>query len=362
VNVIVVIGGDDYYKNEAEEEQSVISRWAKRKIAYSQFSEEFMDGRKSFVFSWNKNHRVIHEEALLHYFDPSKKGQKFEYQPPQGPSSQTPRSASSTKLEIEDVEEGSAQQLSSMVSRVEISNEMGNRAGARPKEFNASRSPKGQSQIDPLQRNPLDREPGHGLNTKTKKQPATQATTAMKSRDPPARSITGEPVLLRSLLFNGIISYQLADLQLWDPTFTVPDHINQDLFQRYHDTPVTGVTIVQGIDGTLRWSVDPKLIEVSRSRYEGIRIADNETFMLKTRILYGQVSFQESDVHFRYGNWQIPQYIVESLKEEYCLTPCGELYIISDDRENLRQVVKVGTISRVRSAVSTLSAVNKQGF
>ena len=40
-----------------------------------------MDGRKSFIFSWNKKHRAIHEEALLHYFDPSKKGQKFEYQP-----------------------------------------------------------------------------------------------------------------------------------------------------------------------------------------------------------------------------------------------------------------------------------------
>ena len=40
-----------------------------------------MDGRKSFVFSWNKKYKSIHEEALLHYFDPSKKGQKFEYQP-----------------------------------------------------------------------------------------------------------------------------------------------------------------------------------------------------------------------------------------------------------------------------------------
>ena len=40
-----------------------------------------MDGRKSFVFSWNKKHGAIHEEALLHYFDPSKKGKKFEYQP-----------------------------------------------------------------------------------------------------------------------------------------------------------------------------------------------------------------------------------------------------------------------------------------
>jgi len=40
------------------------------------------------------------EEALLHYFDPSKKEQKFEYQPPQEPSSQTQQSASSTELEI----------------------------------------------------------------------------------------------------------------------------------------------------------------------------------------------------------------------------------------------------------------------
>ena len=42
-----------------------------------------MDGRKSFVFSWDKKHRKIHEEALLHFFNPSKKGQKFEPQPPE---------------------------------------------------------------------------------------------------------------------------------------------------------------------------------------------------------------------------------------------------------------------------------------
>ena len=49
----------------------------------SQFKGEFLDGRKSFIFSWNKNHREIHEEALWHYFDPQKEGQKFEYQPKQ---------------------------------------------------------------------------------------------------------------------------------------------------------------------------------------------------------------------------------------------------------------------------------------
>ena len=40
-----------------------------------------MDGRKSFIFSWNQKHREIHEEALRHFFDSRKKGQKFEYQP-----------------------------------------------------------------------------------------------------------------------------------------------------------------------------------------------------------------------------------------------------------------------------------------
>ena len=102
-----------------------------------------MDGRKSFVFSWDKKHRVIHEEALLHYFDPSKKGQKFEYQPSRAPSSQTLQSASLTELEKEAVQEDPTHQLSSRVFRIEIGKEVSGRGGARPKKFNMSRSPKG---------------------------------------------------------------------------------------------------------------------------------------------------------------------------------------------------------------------------
>ena len=47
--------------------------------------------------------------------------------------------------------------------------------------------------------------------------------------------------------------------------------------------------------------------------------------MLKIRILYGQVSFQEKDVHFRQETWPIHQYIVENLEKDYRSTPCGEL-------------------------------------
>lgn len=79
---MIVIGGDDNYKNEDEKDREFISQWARRKIS-SQFGEEFLNGSKSFVFSWDKKHREIHEKALLHFFDPRKKGQKFEYHPPQ---------------------------------------------------------------------------------------------------------------------------------------------------------------------------------------------------------------------------------------------------------------------------------------
>ena len=80
-NVIVVIGGDDNYRNEEEEERAVVSRWARMKVR-SQLKEEFLDGRRSFIFSWDGKHRKIHEQALKHFFDQSKKGQKFEYEPP----------------------------------------------------------------------------------------------------------------------------------------------------------------------------------------------------------------------------------------------------------------------------------------
>ena len=78
--MLIVIAGDKDYKDETEQEQFVISRWARRKVA-SQFDDEYLDGRKSFILSWNSKHRTIHEEALLHFFDPKKEGQKFRYQP-----------------------------------------------------------------------------------------------------------------------------------------------------------------------------------------------------------------------------------------------------------------------------------------
>ena len=78
--VLLVIGGDDNYKNQNEEETEVLSRWAKHKIL-SQFTEDFLDGSTSFIFSWEKKHRPIHEEALLHFLLPGNEGKKFKPKP-----------------------------------------------------------------------------------------------------------------------------------------------------------------------------------------------------------------------------------------------------------------------------------------
>ena len=75
-----MIGGDDNYRDEDEENEQFISRWARRKVS-SQFNDEYMDGRKGFILSWNEKHREIHEETLRHFLDPSKRGTKFEYKP-----------------------------------------------------------------------------------------------------------------------------------------------------------------------------------------------------------------------------------------------------------------------------------------
>ncbi len=195
---------------------------------------------------------------------------------------------------------------------------------------------------------------GYSLSTYSdqtvKQQPTPQAAAPIQQWHPLADN--GDTVMLSSLLRFGRISYKLEDLQIWTEGFIVPKEIQQSLLQRSYTTPVTGVRIVAGADGKLRSSIEPKLVEISRSRNEGIQMGGNETIMLKTRVRYGNISIQDDDVHFMYGNLQIPQHIAVSLMENYRATPCGELYIILDEYWNLRWIVKVGKVDKWRISVN----------
>jgi len=79
-NLIIIICGDKKYKDEEEENRAVFSQWAWKNIS-TQCCWEYLDRSQVFMFSWNETHRKIHEEALIHFLDPSKKGEKFVPQP-----------------------------------------------------------------------------------------------------------------------------------------------------------------------------------------------------------------------------------------------------------------------------------------
>lgn len=76
-----------------------MSRWVKMNLS-SQFSEEDLDGRKSFIFSWDSKHRPIHEAAMRHFLDPNMNGVKFIYIPPPKPSLSLQTEVSQTEAQL----------------------------------------------------------------------------------------------------------------------------------------------------------------------------------------------------------------------------------------------------------------------
>ncbi|XP_077984307.1 uncharacterized protein LOC144438951 [Glandiceps talaboti] len=70
--VIVIIAGDKHYGDKTES----ISRWARHKIA-SQFSQEYLSGKKGLVFSWDTKPEIHHKEALLKYMEGTFEGHQI---------------------------------------------------------------------------------------------------------------------------------------------------------------------------------------------------------------------------------------------------------------------------------------------
>lgn len=79
-----------------------------------------------------------------------------------------------------------------------------------------------------------------------------------------------------------------------------------------------------------------------------IEMADNDLILLKTRVRNGLVSFHEDDIEVRYpADWQVPTHILEDLRKQ---GSNGKLFIISDEKGNLRSIVKTAVLDRVTGA------------
>ena len=368
-DVITVIGGDDNYKDDKEENQEVISSWAKRKVS-SQFGGEYLDGRKSFIFSWNKQHRDVHEQALLHYFDPNKKGLKFEYRPltpNQQLNSEPQLQETSTELEnpytsksysyngkdtsllTADKEENPTDSHPSGVSSAAGGSR--DSAGMEPSLSNQGDSaytpdthmirPRGSQEPDinaGLSSNYLHNITTDHLPTEYLELKSCQEESSQNTPQPVlATQLPGNPppvIVLRSVARYGRISYQSGDLQVWDPEFKIPDDIQDKLLTKHCDTPETGVRIIRYSDGTLECHNYQNFKKFFLN--EDIKLAKDEFLLMKTRIRHGKASFEDVDVQFKFENVHIPQRIISGFTGK----DGNDLYIISGNAEKFRLIEK----------------------
>ncbi|KAL9963904.1 hypothetical protein ACROYT_G027459 [Oculina patagonica] len=215
-NVLIVIGGDDKYKDDNEKERHFLSSWARKEKGISrQFRAEFVDGRKSFIFSWNKKHRAIHEQALLHYLDPSKKGHKFEYQQKPKPT-----------LESEETNVDPP-------AAIDIQ----------------------QEEPESLTEKPVNRE--DTMDSCDAPSDETEESETQVSRE---ASSSCESVMLETQLRYGKISFESDDVKKWDGTWQPPEILKESLEERWKSTRLANLTIFIDENGAVCTKVEPQNI------------------------------------------------------------------------------------------------------
>ena len=175
----------------------------------------------------------------------------------------------------------------------------------------------------------------------------------------------GESVKLKTRLRYGRISYNPGDVEILDPGFEVPSHIKSNLFQNHSKTPEAVVKVVSDPKSDdLRWSVDPKskgnfgkkkqelYSSTSTESDDPVPKTCNETFVLIARVRYGEVSMKKGDLEHIYPEWETPKYLAETLRREHRATPDGKLFVISNEKGDLRYVVKVGKMDKALSVIN----------
>ena len=174
----------------------------------------------------------------------------------------------------------------------------------------------------------------HGQNVHESQQPMPRQPTGTSCSTESVPRKRGF-VMLKTGLFKGRISFDQGHVEIFYPGFTVPDYIRQSLYENYSNTPQAVVQIKSDKSGQLWWIVDEK-------GKQSVNLAKNETVVLKTCVRFGQISMQDDDLEFLYPQWKAPNFIVERLKLEYWATPVVELYVISDEKGNVREKVEIG--------------------
>ena len=184
---------------------------------------------------------------------------------------------------------------------------------------------------DQLQTQYLEVKSCHGESSQNTPQPVL--ATQLPGNPPPV-------VVLRSIARYGKISYQLGDLQVFDPEFIIPEDIQERLIRKHRHTHDIGVRIIRNSDGTLECHDYQDFTKFFLN--DDIELAKDEFLLMKTRIHHGKVSFNDVDVQFKFGNFHIPQDIIYGFTEKVS----ADLYIISGTERKFRLIVKRKSASK----------------
>ena len=186
---------------------------------------------------------------------------------------------------------------------------------------------------------PPERKPGYGWENEKLQQQRESFPVTIPTDNTTQNRLIGK-LVLKSKLRYGHISLAPGDLKFLSEEFQeIPKDIIQLLLQANGRIQARSVKIV------LVPSHNQHLVYFDD---QGIEMADNDLLLLKTRICNGMVSFHEDDIEVRYpADWQVPTYILKHLEKK---GSNGRLFIISDEKGNLRCHIKLEKMDRVAGA------------
>ena len=177
---------------------------------------------------------------------------------------------------------------------------------------------------------PKERKPGYEWeNENLQQQRVSLPEAATATNNTEQNPLIGR-LVLKSKLRYGRISFDSRDVKFMsEGLWAFPEDIVQHLLERYqhiHERQVK-IMLVPSHNRHLCYVGD-----------EEIEMADNDLLLLQTRVRNGLVSLHEDDIVFHFpGDWQVPMVILSDLKRTALN---GKLFIISDEKGNLRWIVK----------------------
>ena len=177
---------------------------------------------------------------------------------------------------------------------------------------------------------PTERKPGYGWeNENLQQQRVSFPVAATPTYNTKQNRMIGK-LVLKSKLRYGNISLKSADLEFLSEEFCeIADDTAQVLLKTYKHIDERKLKIM---------SIASHKSQIVYVGDQGIEMADNDLLLLKTRVINGMVSFHEDHIEVRYPpDWQVPVYLLEDLRRKAFN---GKLFIISDEKGNLRCTVK----------------------